>query len=866
MSFIAAMTLREMRASWRRLLFFFLCLSIGVGAIVAIRSVIQSVRAVFDGEARSLLSADAIISSNRPFPDDLTRTIDERLRVARAASVSSVEVGTMARPADRTGVARMVELRAVDEGFPFYGALKLEGQPFHHGLLRNFGVLVRPELLAQLGITVGDRLMIGKHEFTVRGVIEAEPGRRLGAFSFGPRVFVDLADLRQTGLLGFGSRANYQRLLKVPNDQLDALVQRLRDDFRNSFARVRSYKATEDDIGEDFTRAENYLSLVGLVIVILGGIGVSSVTRVFVQQKIRSIAILKCVGGRSWQLLAIYMAQVIALGLAGSAFGVVLAGAAIRAIPSTLAAAATPGVIVDYGLTVPAVVQGFGIGLLVSVLFSMVPLLDVRHVKPSLLLRSEPTSRRPDLLQIVITLVVVVGLVALTVWQAGSLRVGLVVAIGFAATAAILHLAGILLIKAIAPLAQTRWFALRHAVLQLSRPGSQARIVLLAVGLGSFFIVGVRSLQDNLIREFMVNISPESPDMFLLDIQQDQSPGVRSLLERYKRPGTEVRVIPVLRARVTGIEGREVALENYEDVRGRGSLAREYTITYRASLERNEKVVDGRFWDRDLRPSQQPPSPPAGTEVAGGDGGRKVASTGEVSIEESLRERFRINVGDTMRFDVMGRTISARVTSVRHVEWSDSRAGGFMFVFRPGLFENAPHGAISFFRGPDEPRMRAQLQGELVAKYPNVSVIDGREMLNAVRTVIDNVTLAVTVVGTLVMFSGLLILVGAVAMTKFRRIYEAAIFKTLGATRGMIASVLLLEYGVLGTLAGTIGSLGAIALTWGISRFALDIPWRALPLVSVSGIAVSALLVAAVGVMASWEVLQRKPLATLRAE
>jgi putative ABC transport system permease protein len=237
-----------------------------------------------------------------------------------------------------------------------------------------------------------------------------------------------------------------------------------------------------------------------------------------------------------------------------------------------------------------------------------------------------------------------------------------------------------------------------------------------------------------------------------------------------------------------------------------------------------------------------------------------------VSIEESLRERFRINVGDTMRFDVMGRTISARVTSVRHVEWSDSRAGGFMFVFRPGLFENAPHGAISFFRGPDEPRMRAQLQGELVAKYPNVSVIDGREMLNAIRTVIDNVTLAVTVVGTLVMFSGLLILVGAVAMTKFRRIYEAAIFKTLGATRGMIASVLLLEYGVLGTLAGTIGSLGAIALTWGISRFALDIPWRALPLVSVSGIAVSALLVAAVGVMASWEVLQRKPLATLRAE
>jgi putative ABC transport system permease protein len=846
MNFVAAMTLREMRASWRRLLFFFICLSIGVGAIVAIRSVIQSVRAVFDGEARSLLSADAIISSNQPLSPELTQTIEARLAAASASSIHSVEVATMVRAADQAGRARMVELRAVAEGFPYYGLLKIEGQRFDHALLRNFGVLARPELLAQLGLSVGDGLMIGTHRFTIRGVIEAEPGRRLGAFSLGPRVFIDLNDLSKTGLLTFGSRASYQQLLKVPDARFDALVQGLRNDLRSSYVRVRSYKATEDDIGEDFERAENYLSLVGLVIVILGGIGVSSVTRVFVQQKIRSIAILKCVGGRSWQLLTIYMAQVITLGLAGSAFGVLLAGAAIRAIPSTLAAAATPGVIVDYELTVAAVVQGIGIGLLVSLLFSIVPLLDVRHVKPSLLLRSETPPRRFDPLQTVVTLLVLAGLVGLAVWQAGSLRIGLVVAIGFAATAVVLHVAGILLIHAIAPLARTTWFPLRHAVLQLSRPGSQARLVLLAVGLGSFFIVGVHSLQQNLISEFTVNISADAPDMFLLDVQRDQLAGVGALLEAHKRPGGEVRFIPVLRARVTGIQGQEVSLENYQDVRGRGSLAREYTVTYRPALERNETVVAGQFWDG---------------AASGGEG-----EVGEVSIEESLRERFRINIGDTMRFDVMGRTVTARVTSVRQVEWSDSRAGGFMFVFRPGIFDEAPHGSISFFRGPDAAAERARLQAELAGKYPNVSVIDGREMLTAIRTVVDNVTLAVTVVGSLVVISGLLILIGAVAMTKFRRIYEAAIFKTLGATRGLIASVLLLEYGVLGALAGTIGSVGAIALTWGISRFALDIPWRALPLVSVSGIVISAVLVAVVGVAASWEVLQRKPLATLRAE
>jgi len=467
----------------------------------------------------------------------------------------------------------------------------------------------------------------------------------------------------------------------------------------------------------------------------------------------------------------------------------------------------------------------------------------VRHVKPSLLLRDESRSRRPDAVQIGVMVVVVAALSALTVWQAGSWRVGLVVAVGFLGTALVLHVAGILLILAIRPLARTNRFALRHAVLQLSRPGSQMRIVLLAVGLGTFFIIGVRSLQENLVREFAVNVNPDSPDMFLLDIQSDQVDAVRGVLSEHQAPGSApARLLPVLRARVTAVEGRELQLENYQDVRGRGSLAREYTITYRDALESNETIIAGQAWD---------PSPSA---------------SGEVSIEESIRERFKINIGDTISFDVLGRAITARVTSVRHVEWSDSRAGGFMFVFRPGLLESAPHGFVGFLRGPADALARGRLQTALVAVAPNVSVIDGREILTTIQTVIDNVTLAVTVVGTLVVFSGLLILVGAVAMTKYRRVYEAAIFKTLGATRRLIAAVLVLEYGILGLLAGSIGALGAIGLTWGISRYALDIPFKPLMGLTATGVAATVVLVAAIGVVSSWEVLQRKPLATLRAE
>jgi putative ABC transport system permease protein len=626
--FVLVMAAREMRASWHRLLFFFICIAIGVGAIVALRSVIQSVRYTFAGEARSLITADAIITSNQALKPELIATIDERLSAAGAESTRSIELATMARPADRPdGRARMVELRAVERAFPYFGRMKLaDDRPYSHALLEDFGVLVRPELLAQLDVKIGDALTIGSKRFTIRGVIVSEPGRRLGAFSIGPRVFVDLADLEKTGLIGFGSRAAMQRLLKVPDRTFDKLIVDLRADFANEFARVRSYKATEDDIGEEFTRAENYLSLVGLVIVILGGIGVSSVTRVFVQQKMKSIAVLKCLGARSSQLLAIYVAQVAALGLAGSLLGVMFAALAVRAIPSLLAGA-TPGVEISYALSWPAVLQGLGIGLLVSLLFSLVPLLDVRHVKPSLLLRDEARVReRPDVTQIVVTILVVAGLVGLTVWQAGSLRIGSLVAAGFAVTAFALHVAGTLLLRAIKPIARARSFALRHAVLQLSRPGSQMRIVLLAVGLGSFFIIGVRSLQQNLVDQFAVQITADSPDMFLIDVQRDQVKAVEETIARYLDEGaTAPPLVPVLRARVVGVSGREVNLENYEDVRGRGSLGREYTITYRSRLASNERIVAGKMWDP--TPSGDP----------------------EVSIEQSSASRSRST--SAIRFD-----------------------------------------------------------------------------------------------------------------------------------------------------------------------------------------------------------------------
>ena len=847
MMFVLRMALRETRASWRRLLFFFVCIAVGVAAIVALRSVIQSVRAVVNTEARALVGADLVMTTSRDWPADARQKIEEHLASAGAfAQTETTETPTMVRPADASkAIAKMAELRAVQANYPLYGEISLQsGDTYSHTLLEGHGAIVRPELLTSLQVKQGDSIVVGSTQFTIRGIVSREPGGGPGGFSLGPRIYIDAADLPSTGLLSFGSRANRSWFVRVPDDRVDGLTRALRADLRQDFINARSYRSREDQVGRDFDRAEDYLSLVGLVIVILGGIAVSSVTRVFILQKIRSIAVLKCVGARSAQVIAVYVLQVMALGLAGSLLGVAIAQAAVASIPLALASSTTQSVLTEahYAVTPSAAAQGIAIGVLVSLLFSVVPLLQVRFIKPSLLLRDETVRRRIDWLGIAAIVLVSLSLVGVTAWQASSLKVGLIVCAGFMGLALVLHLAGKGLVALVAPLSNAKSFPLRHAVLHLSRPGNQTRVILLAVGLGAFFIVGIRSVQASLLGEFSIQTSADSPDMFLLDIQRGQAAGMRTFLADASNGAGEFQLIPVLRARVVGVSGREQNLDGPDDVRQRGtSLGREFTITYRDHLEANERIVAGAFWNA---PASEP----------------------EVSVERQIAERARLHVGDTMRFEILGRTIAPRITSIREVEWRESRNGGFVFVFRPGPLDQAPQTYVAPLKGPADAAARARFQHTLVEQFPNVSVIDFRDVLDRVRDIMSKVTFAITVVGGLVLFSGGLILIGAVAMTKFQRVYEAAVFKTLGANTRTIARMLFFEYGVLGSLAGLIGSLGAIALTWGVSKYALEIPWRISGAEHVGGVVLTAALVAAIGVLSSLDVLRNKPLATLRAE
>jgi putative ABC transport system permease protein len=489
-----------------------------------------------------------------------------------------------------------------------------------------------------------------------------------------------------------------------------------------------------------------------------------------------------------------------------------------------------------------AVAQGLLLGLLISLLFSALPLLRIRSIKPNMLLRDaegETPRRWLDLWRAAVAGVVLAGLVFLTSWQAGSLRVGVVFLLGLGLTALLLYAAAWLLIFLVRRARGLGTFAVRQAVNSMHRPGNQTRVIVMAVGLGAFLVLSVQSLQTSLLDEFDVARRGSLPSMYLIDVQRDQVEGVRQLVEQ--TAGGRAELIPTVRARIAAVNGREVDLDA-AGVRGeRGRLGREYVITYRPRLEYNESVVAGRFWDE--TPSAEP----------------------EVSLEEGMRGTAGIDLGGTMTFDIQGRKITARVTSFRKVDWRNSRTG-FLVLFRPGALDEAPTMFVGAIDAPEAEPERSRFQRALVDKYPNVSVIDVADIVRGVGRILSNITLAVSFIGGFVFLSGALILVGSVAMTKFQRVYEAAVLKTLGAKRRVLLSIMLAEYGLLGLVAGLVGAAAANGLSYAVARYVFDVQWDFAPALNAAGVAATVLLVGAVGALSSLDVLTRKPLSILRAQ
>ena len=841
MQFIFNLTRREIRSSWRRLLFFFLCIALGVGSVVALRSLIQSLTRAVGTDARALMTADVDISSTNDFtPTDISKI---EAVVTESGIVDgrneTITTSSMARPTDRANAnVKMVELKGIEPPFPLVGSFELEdGTPFDFSLLANNGAVVAKILLEDLNVKVGDKIRIGEGEFQIRAAFDQEPGGT-GGFRLGGRVFIEKKAFDDAGITRNASRVR-RRILYRTTDNPTQLVGQLREALKGTTITVQSYRETQENLGEQFARTENYLSLTGLLILVLGGVGVWNVARAFVEQKRKSVAVLKCLGASGGRIITVYLLQILTLGFLGSLFGVLLAQLALLFVRWRFVDALPEKM--TYAVNFSTVVQGVVLGVLISMLFSALPLLQVRNIKPRLLLRDDNNLafRRLDITKWLIGAASLLGLLGLAVWQAGSFRVGAFFLGGLAATSAVLYLTAIVLTRLLKRFRGLGSFALSQAVNSLYRPGNQTRIILLAVGLGAFVVLAVQSLQTNLVREFDFTRNQRLPSLFFVDIQRSQIDALAKLIEL--RIGEKAETIPTVRARISHVNGEPFDFGSRETRQQQGQIGREFAVTYRPDMDENESVIAGAWWTSD--PAEIP----------------------EVSVEEEMALRLNISPGDSMTFDISGRKITARVGNIRKLDLRNTRTA-FVFVFRPGSLEKAPQTYAATVLKRVTATDRQRLQREVLDTYPNVQIFDVADIVAAVQKLVSNFVLAISFVGSFVILSGILILVGSIALTKSQRIYENAIMKTLGARRLTLTAILFAEYGLLGLLSGIIGAGFAVLLSFAVSKYILEIDWEFDPVLAGAGVFVTAAIVMLVGAAASFDVLFRKPLSTLRSQ
>jgi putative ABC transport system permease protein len=841
MRFIINLTRREIRSSWRRLLFFFLCIALGVGSVVALRSLIQNVTQAVGTDARALMTADFEVSSTSDFsPADLAKmdSVLGRSDLIEARN-ETITTSSMASPVDPANEnVRMIELKGIEPPFPLVGSFQMDGgNPFDFALLENRGAVVARILLEDLNVKVGDKIRIGESEFEIRDTFDEEPGGTSG-FRLGARVFIQKKAFDDAGINRNTSRIRH-RILYRTSENPTGLVKQLRDALKGTTLTVQSYRETQERLGEQFARTENYLALTGLLILVLGGIGVWNVSRAFVEQKRKSVAVLKCLGASGNRIISVYLLQILTLGLAGSLFGVLLAQLALWFVQARFFEQLPEKM--TYTVSISTVLQGLVLGVLISLLFSALPLLQVRNIKPRLLLRDENNTnlRTLDKTKWLFGAISLFGLLGLAVWQAGSLIVGIYFLGGLAATSAVLYLAAVILTKLLRTLKPLGSFSLRQGINSLYRPGNQTRIILLAVGLGAFVVLTVQSLQTNLVREFDFSRNQRLPTLFFIDVQKSQKDDLASLIS--EKTGESPELTPTIRARVAHVNGEPLGGNIPNEIRQQqAQIGREFAVTYRPNLDDNETIVAGRWWDMN-------------------------SDVPEVSVEEGVAQRSNIHAGDSMTFDISGRKLTVRVGNIRRIDIRNTRTA-FVFVFKPGVLEAAPQSFAATTLSRISATERQRLQRDALSRFPNVQVFDVADILTAVQRLINNFVIAISFVGGFVILSGILILIGSIALTKSQRIYENAILKTLGTRRASLAAILLSEYGVLGFLAGVIGAVFAVALSYIVSRYLLDIEWAFDPVLFLGGTAITAIVVMTVGAVASFDVLFKKPLSTLRSQ
>jgi putative ABC transport system permease protein len=853
----AKIAAREMRSSPGKFFFVLLSVAIGVAALTGVRGFSASFRTTLLLRARSIMAADISARTFQQLTPDEQSGVDA-IRATGVQTTTVVEMISMAS-SPTSPDPLLVSIKAFDPAlYPFYGSVDLAPALTLPAALTPTTVAVGDDLLLRLNLHVGDPLKIGNRTFRIAASVVNEPDRLSGSFTVGPRVMLSRAALESTGLLAPGNRANERVLFKLPppapgQPVSDAAVASLKTQLIAALpeAQVTDYRESSPAITNGLDAATSLLSLMSLVALVLGAVGVAMAMRAHLQQRLDTIAIMKSLGARSSQIIRIYLLQTLFLGVLGGLIGVAGGMAVQLAFPFFLAKLIN--VPPEFHFQFGAVVTGLGAGVLITLLFTLPPLLDIRGVRPILILRrAVEDSDDPfisaalkkissNIAQILATVLILVGLAAVAMTLSDSRAVGTIFSIGLVVVLLVL------LGASWAVLAGLKFFlnrtrlhlpsVLRHGMANLYRPGNPSAALLAALGLGVMQIMTVYLVQKDAIKEMNISAAPNIPNVFLIDIADSEIAGVKTLLHAQPSVAAEPELLPITAARIDAVDGVSAAdlkLKNFP----RRAL-RAVSLTWNDAAPPGTRIVDGAWWQPD---ETQP----------------------VVAISQGIATRLGVHVGSAVTFIAQDKPIAAKVVAITRSNGQHAYARADYTLNHAALkgFPIIWYGGVHVI-----PNQVPQFERALNGSYPTITIINVAQVVESVRSVVVQIIYVVQFLSGFSIFAGIVILASSIAGTKYRRIREVVVLKTLGATRARIATIFSIEFAILGLVSGAVGILFANVIAWAIeTRTPMNLTFKAEVPLNLAALFTAAALTVITGWIASHRILGQKPLEVLREE
>jgi len=832
------LALRELRGGLKGFYIFLACIALGTAAIAAVNSVSQSITDTIASQGQELLAGDVRFELNN------REATPEEMNFLRGLGEVSVSTGlrSMARKPDGSDQA-LVEVKAVDGAYPLYGTF--EAQPNYplssllSGEGGTYGAVVAPLLLERLGLQIGDELLLGNVKLSITGTVKTEPDALSEGFGFAPRMLISRNALQASGLIQTGSLVEHVYKIKLEDrSTMSGIQARATREFPSAGWSIRTSDRAAPSLTENITRFSQFLTLVGLTALIVGGVGVANAVRAFLDAKRTTIATFKCLGAPAAVVVWIYLFQIGIIAAAGILIGLVF-GALSPMLAAQFLAQFLP-VSTDPTLYPGALLLAALFGMLTTLAFAILPLGHAREVPATALFREQGFEARrlpswPYVLLAVLFMAALAGLAIFTAYDR-FIAVVFVGAIIFAFV--ILRLVAALIAWAARRSPRVNSPALRLAIGNIHRPGALTPSVVLSLGLGLALLVTLTLIDGNLRQQLTGRMNEGAPNFFFVDIQGAELDTFRDLIHT-RSPNGKLVEVPMLRGRIIAFNGQDVTKMNVPAA-GRWVLNGDRGITYEESPPENSTLVEGQWWPKDY--------------------------SGEPLVSFSAEEAHELGlkIGDTVTVNVLGRNITAKIANLRRVEW-ESLSINFVMVFSPNTFRGAPHAWLATLTDPASTEAEdAAILKSVTNAYPTITSVRVKDAIDIVNQLVGELATAIRAAASVALIASVLVLAGALAAGNRARTHDAVVLKTLGATRAMLIRAFSYEYLILGVATAIFALFAGGVAAWFIVSRIMRLPSSFMPDVAGLTLVTALVLTVGIGLIGTWRILGQKAAPVLR--